>query len=347
MFEKKLKSDVAHLRPRYAGNVDAHGLYLKGRYHWEQRTEQGFQLALQCFQQAIAVDPACAPAIAGLADCHISFGFWGVVPAKDAWARGRDLALKAMDVDELLPEAQIALAKCALYDNWDWHQAEERALRAIELDAALSSSHLFYAILLVQLGRFDSGLLELRSARQLDPLSPTVCTGIAWAHYYCGRYDKALEQCKRSFELSPEYFETLACMSLIAVRQRRFDEAVSWCERAVINSGNSPIGLGFLGYALGMGGRVDEARVKLANLAELATKRYISPIAPALIHLGLSEYDEALNWLDKAYAVRDAFLAYTKTFPPFEPLRTMPRFRSLLGQLALASNLEEQTSEVL
>ncbi len=347
MFEKKLKGDVPHLRSRYSGNVDAHGLYLKGRYHWEQRTEQGFQKALQCFQQAILVDAACAPAIAGLADCHISFGFWGVVPAKDAWARGRDLALKAMDADGLLPEAQIALAKCALYNNWDWRQAEERALRAIELDPALSSAHLFYAILLVQLGRFDSGLLELRSARQLDPLSPTVCTGIAWVHYYCGRYDKAVEQCERSLELSPEYFETLACMSLIAVRQGHFDEAVSWCERAVVNAGSTPLGFGFLGYALAMGGRVEEARLKLTQLAELGAKRYISPIAPALIHLGLSEYEESLNWLDKAYAMRDAFLAYAKTFPPFGPLRSMPRFQSLLGQLALASNLEEQTSDEL
>jgi eukaryotic-like serine/threonine-protein kinase len=345
MFEKKLKAEVAPLRPRYAGNVDALGLYLKGRYYWGVRTPEASRKALQCFEQAIAVDPMCAPAYAGLGDCFVSLGFWGVMPPSDAWARGRELALKAREIDPFSAEAEIALAKCILFNNWDWRQAEELVLRAIELDPVFSGSHFFYSILLLQSGRHESALLELRTARQLDPLSSTICAGIAWAHYYAGNYDLAVEQCGKVFDLVPDYVEGLACMGLVAIRKGNFDESISWLERGVASSGNSPLGLGFLGYAYALAQRRSDARVILEQFKEVSKQRHVSTIAPALIYIGLGEEEEAMEWLDKAYRGRDAFLAYAKVFPPFEPLRELPRFRELLGQLALASSLEQLTSE--
>ena len=347
MFEKKLKAEVAPLRPRYTGNVDALGLYLKGRYYWGLRTPEASRKGLQCFEQAIGVDPLCAPAFAGLADCFVSLGFWGVMPPNDAWARGRELALKAREIDPYSAEAEIALAKCILFNNWDWRQSEELALHAIELDPVFSGSHFFYAILLLQSSRYESALLELRTARQLDPLSSTICSGIAWAHYYAGNYDLAIEQCGKVFDLAPDYVEGLACMGLVAVRQGNFAESISWLERAVASSGNSPLGLGFLGYAYALAERFSDARAILEQFKEIARQRYVSTIAPALIYIGLGEAEEAMEWLDKSYRVRDAFLAYANIFPPFEPLRQLPKFRELLGNLALASNPEQLTSEVL
>jgi serine/threonine protein kinase/Tfp pilus assembly protein PilF len=347
MFEKKLKAEVAPLRPRYNGNVDALGLYLKGRYYWGLRTPEASRKALQCFEQSIAVDSMCAPAYAGLADAFVSLGFWGVMPPSDAWARGRGLALRAREIDPHSAEAEIALAKCVLFNNWDWRQAEELTLHAIELDPVFSGSHFFYAILLLQSGRYESGLLELRTARQLDPLSSTICAGIAWAHYYAGNYDLAIAQCNKVFDLSPEYLEGLACMGLVAIRQGRFTESISWLERGAASSGNSPLALGFLGYAYALAQRSADARAILEQFRDLAKQRYVSTIAPALIHIGLGEEQEALEWLDKAYRGRDAFLAYAKIFPPFEPIRDTLKFQELLGHLDLASNPEQLTSEVL
>ena len=347
MFEQKLKQDVAPLRPRYTGNVDAHALYLKGRYYWGMRTPEGSRKALQCFEQAIATDPMCAPAYAGLADCFVSLGFWGVMPPSDAWARGRSLAMRAREIDPHSAEAEISLAKCVLFNTWDWRQAEELTLRAIELDPVFSGSHFFYSILLLQSGRFDSGLLELRTARQLDPLSATISSGIAWAHYYTGNYDSAIAQCNKVFDLDPEYVEALACRGLIAIKQGQFDESISWLERGVASSGNSPLATGFLGYGYALAGRTTEALAILTQLHEISKQRYVSTIAPALIYIGLDEKEQALEWLDKAYRGRDAFLAYAKIFPPFEPVRETPKFQELLGHLDLASNPEQLTSEML
>jgi TolB-like protein/Flp pilus assembly protein TadD len=347
MFEKKLKGEVGPMRPRYVGNVDAHGLYLKGRYLWGLRTPDASRKALQCFEQAIAVDPMCAPAYAGLGDCFVSLGFWGVMPPNDAWARGRELALKAREIDHSLAEAEMLLAKCVLFNNSDWRQAEELVLRAIELDPVFSGSHFFYSILLLQSGRYESALLELRTARQLDPLSSTICAGIAWAHYYAGNYDLAIEQCGKVFDLAPEYPEGLACMGMVAIRQGRYEESVSWLERGAASFGNSPLALGFLGYAYALAQRTADARVILTQFKDVAKQRYVSTIAPALIHIGLDENEQAMEWLDKAYQGRDAFLAYAKIFPPFDPLRELPKFQELLGKLSLASSEEQLTSEVL
>ncbi len=344
-FEQSLKGDLTPLHSRYVGNVDAHGLYLKGRYHWEQRTEQGFRLAVQCFQQAIEVDPLCAPAMAGLADCHISFGFWGLVPPKTAWAQGRELALKAMAIDPRLADAEISLAKCALYGRWDWHETEERALRAIELDPVLSTAHFFYAILLLQLGRFESAMLEMQTARRLDPLSPPICTGLAWIHFNAGRYEQAIEQCRKTLDLIPDYFEALGCLGLVAIKRGEYTEAVSLLEKCVARSGNNPAIMGFLGYAYALAGSTEAARTVLHQLIQFSTQRYISPVGPALIHIGLGENDEGMDWLEKAYEAGDAFLAYAKTFPPYDLVRKTPRFQVLLSKLALAGELEEMTSD--
>jgi serine/threonine-protein kinase len=340
----KLKSEIAPVRSRYSGSVEAHALYLKGRYHWEQRTEEGFRKAGQCFQQAITVDPNCAPAFAGLADYFISLGFWGFVSPREAWDRGRELAFQAMQVDDRLAEAEISLAKCALFNHWDWRQAEDRFLRAIELNPALSAGHFSYAILLIQLGRFDSSLLELRCARELDPLSLTIATGVAWAYYYLGRYDRAAEECHKVFDLQPDYLEASACMGLIAIREGHTADAVAWFQRALTGSGGNSLGLGFLGYALALDGRAAEADQTLAQLIKASAVRYVSPIAMALIHIGLSQHDEALRWLENAYDVRDAWLAYAKVFPPYEPLRASPRFRQLLIQIALGGSFDQLTT---
>lgn len=340
----KLKSEIAPVKSRYSGSIEAHALYLKGRFHWEQRTEEGFRKAGHCFQQAITVDPNCAPAFAGLADYFISLGFWGLILPREAWDRGRELAFRAMQIDDRLAEAQISLAKCALFNHWDWRQAEDRFLRAIELDPALPAGHFCYAILLIQLGRFDSSLLELRCAHELDPLSLTVATGLAWAQYYLGRYDRAAAECQKVFDLQPDYFEALACMGLIIIQERRPTDAIPWFERALTSSGNNALGLGFLGYALARDGRTEEANEKLDRLLKASAARYISPIAMALVHIGLSDHDKAMDWLENAYDVRDAWLAYAKVFPPYEPLRGSARFRALLTEIALGGGFDQQTT---
>jgi len=337
MLKINLKGEAAQPRSRYSGNVEAHTLYLQGRYHWDQRTPAGIKKAGECFQQAISLDAGCAPAYAGLADFFISLGFWGAMAPLEAWPKALNFGIRALQIDARLPEAEIALAKHALFANLDWSSAEQRLLRAIELEPALSAGHFAYGILLAQLGRFESSLLEFRCARELDPLSLPINTGVAWAYYYAGKYDQAAEQCQKALNLGARYFEALACMGMIRLIQGQTEDATAWIERAVAESQGSLLGRGFLGYAYGVGGRDEEAAGVLQELEAAAVGRYVSPVANALVHIGLRQMDEALTALEKALAQREAFLAYMKVFPPFRPLHSSPRFRSLLNEIANAS----------
>ena len=324
-----LRSDIDELRPRYAGNIEAYGFYLKGRHYWGQRTQVGIRKAGECFQQAIAIDPNCAPAYAGLADYFISLGFWSMTTPTEAWGRGQEFARRALQLDERLAEAEVSLAKYAIFNDWDWGQAEQRFLRAVELDPLLATAHFNYAILLLQLGRYESGLLEMLCARDLDPLSLTAGTGVAWAHYYLGHYEHATQECLKVLDLQSDYHEALGCMGLIAAAEGRFADAVSWFERALPLSGG-PIGSGFLGYAYGLDRSVAKARMVLEDIARMKQQRYVSPVVPALVHIGLSEYEEAMNYLEKAADSRDGFMAYVGVFPPFQCLRHMSRFETLV-----------------
>jgi eukaryotic-like serine/threonine-protein kinase len=343
LLKVKQKAEIVPFKPRYEGNIEAHACYLRGRYFSAQKTEEGFRKARQAFQEAIAIDANCAPAYAGLADYYVGLGFWGVMPPNDAWNLARELAVKSMRIDNRLAEAEISLAKCVLFGDWDWRQAEERFQRAIELDPSLSGGHFYYAILLIQLGRFGSALAELESARALDPLSLTVTTGFAWANYYLGRYDRASLECKQALDLRPEYVEAQVCMGLIALKEGRPVDAVSWFEAALAASGGSSLGLGLLGYGYALSNRKPEAMKVLEQLTKLAEYHYVSPIASALVNIGLSNHEEAFTWLEKAYTARDALLAYANVFPPYESLRDSPRFRSLLDKIGLAKEYEQQT----
>jgi eukaryotic-like serine/threonine-protein kinase len=336
MLRLNMGTNKEPLQQRYKGNAEAHTLYLQGRYFWSQLTEENIRKAGECFQQAIAADPSCAPAYAGLADFYVSMGFWGVIVPSVAWPRANDLALMASELDVHLAEAQVSLAKCALFNDWNWQEAETRLLLAIEYNPSLSAAHFWYAILLIQLGRFDSALLELRCARELDPFSLAIGTGVAWAHYYKGQYPRAIEECSKVFALSPNYFEANACMGLIEIRQKKFTDAIDRFEKALPASGNSPIGIGFLAYAYGLGGRHEDAQRMADQLVQLASTRYVTPCALAMFYLGREGYDQALAQLEDAFIVRDAFLAYAKVFPPYEPLRGDPRFKLLLDKTRTA-----------
>ena len=323
------------LKARYKGNVDARLHYLRGRYYLARRPDASFQKAEECFQQALQADSCCAPAYSGLADYYFSLGFWGFLPASHAWAKTRALAERAKELDPHLAEAEISLAKCALYSEWNWREAEQRFIRVLDLDPSLSMGHFGYAILLIQQRRFEAALLEFRCARELDPLSPMVNTGLAWAYYYIGDCNRAEEECHKSLDLYPEYSEALGCMGFVALRKGEPEQAIKWFERASVNSAGSPVTLSCLGYANGVAGNKLEATRILNHFQQVSAESYVPPFAPALVCIGLGDLSQALDWLERGYEAHDAFLTYADVFPPYEPLRGDPRFQQLLGKIGL------------
>ena len=146
--------DQKKLSKQYTADPEAYRLYLKGRYFWNKRSQEGMKKAIDYFQQAIDRDPTYALAYAGLADSYDLLDDWGTTPPRESFPKARAAALKALELDDSLAEAHTSLA--FVEDNYDWNFAasEKEYQRAIALNPNYATAHQWYAMHLVALGRF-------------------------------------------------------------------------------------------------------------------------------------------------------------------------------------------------
>jgi TolB-like protein/tetratricopeptide (TPR) repeat protein len=317
-------------------NLAAHNLYLQGRYHLSQRTEQGLRRALDFFDRAIAEDPQYAQAYSGLADAHALLSHYGVSPPSEVWTRVATNATSAVLLDEESAEAHTSLAHLKAAQDWDWVGAEQEFLRAIKLNPRYSTAHHWYAMsCLTPLGRLTEALEELLLAQALDPISSIVARDIAVIHYYQRDYDLALDQCDHTIEQNPHFSSAYWTLGLVQEQRGDFEESIAAFQRAIQLSPPSPRIVGALGRTLAKAGREDEAIGILKGLDELSQKRYISPFELALIAFALKRPEEGFERLAKAYQDRCFEVITIRVDPRLQEEAKDPRFAALFQQLKL------------
>ncbi len=222
--------------------------------------------------------------------------------------------------------------------DWNWTAAERAFRRAIELKPRFASAHHGYAMLcLAHLGRLDEAIERVRLALELDPLSPFINTSAAMALYYARRFDAALEQYGKTLELEPNFHLAWWGVGRVYAMKGQLDDALTAFEKARALSGSSAISLSGLGYVHGLAGRRAEAQHLLDELAERSKRSYVSPFQPAVVCIGLREYDRAFEFLEKTLEERGAPLAWLRADPTHDPLRDDPRFTALLEKVGLAT----------
>jgi len=195
----------ASLAPASAVGPEAYEDYLKGRYYFNQRTEDALNKSITNFQQAIAREPNYALAYCGLADSYALLGFRGSFPSKEALSQAKAAAVKAIALDDTLAEPHASLAFIAETHEWDWATAEREYKRALELNPGDARTHHWYAGYLMYVGRFDEGIAEAKRARELDPLSLPVNNALAGRLLVAGRVDEALDQVRKTLEMDPHF----------------------------------------------------------------------------------------------------------------------------------------------
>src|SRR5260370_23373718 len=192
-----------HVPRRYTENIQAYGLYLKGRLAWNKRTQEGVAEAVHCCEDAIAEKPNYARAYAGLADSYALDVDYRSIPVDEAYARAKAYARKALELDESVPWAHASLAWTLFVYEWDWEGAEREFRRPIELNPRYASAHQWFAFLLASRGEHDAALLEGLTALELDPVSVSARRGVAWLSYYARRYDSPRDHMARAIEMNP------------------------------------------------------------------------------------------------------------------------------------------------
>jgi len=319
----------------HTDNLEAYALYTKARYLWRRKSASALTKCIEYFEHAIALDPCYSLAYAGLADSYITLGYWNYLPPKQVFPRARAAADSAVGIDDRLAEAHTSRACVSLLYDWDWPRAEQGFLRAIQLKDGYSTAHFWYACYLWSMGRAAESVEQATRAQALAQLSPVVNANLGWALYFERRYDEAITQCVHALDLDTHALMTYTVLGQAYVAASRYDDAISALHSAVGFSGGASFTSAALGYACGKGGKRREARKILNELQERSTANYVSPFCVALVHIGLSDKDQALDCLDRAYEEHSHWLVYAKVWPLLDDLRSDARFVALLGKVGI------------
>jgi serine/threonine-protein kinase len=318
---------------RYTENVKAYSLYLRGRFAWNKRTQEGVTEAIAFFEQAIAEDPSYALAYTGLSDAYALGVDYRSVPVDDGLRHANIYARKAIALDDELAEAHASLAWCLFIYEWKWAEALREFERAIELDPRYASARQWYAFALASRGELDKALVQGHSAQELDPSSVSARRSLAWLYYYARRYGEARYHLERALAMNPEAEETYRVLGLTLAISGHAPEAERVLRRATTMHGTTSYTYGTLGYALAKGGKTGEARRIADELERLREREYVSPVALATVYLGLGDNSRALDWAERAYAERRGWLNYLTVNPLVDPLRGEPRFETLVDRM--------------
>jgi adenylate cyclase len=311
-------------------NPEAHRLYLLGRYEFGKYGEAGWTSSIRYYEQALKLDPNYALAYCGLADTYAYMG--GVMmPSKEAVAKEKDLAQKALELDPELPEGHLSLA-CAFGGAFDWRNAQIEFDRAIELNPNLAWAHEIYAWFLGGLGRLDEAIAKVKKAIELDPLNSFFQSALAYFLYHARRYDDAIVQIKKTLELDPASTLGRHLLGCCLLWKGDTAGAIAEFQRSKIMVTGAWY-QGLLGYAYAISGDRPKAEQMLRELEQMATRQYVSSTAFADTHLGLGEKEKALDWLEKSYEYQESACWYLKVDPIYDSVRNEPRFQALVGKI--------------
>jgi TolB-like protein/DNA-binding winged helix-turn-helix (wHTH) protein/predicted Zn-dependent protease len=309
---------------------DAYNLYLKGQYFWNKRTVQGFQEAIVYFRQATEKNPDYARAYAGLAASYTLIGTYSGSPSAESASQARAAALRALQLDDNLPEAHAALALIVQNHDYDWRTAEKEFKRAIELNPNYATGHHWYAEHLAWRGRFDEALRESERARQLDPLSLIIAVDNGAILYYSRQCDQAIARFSAVRELDPSFPRT-SIMFAAYVQKKMFAEAEADIEQHL--PGDNPWHWSSLAYTYGRAGNQPKAEQALKKLLDLNHRQVVDPMVIVTAYSGMGNKDQAMLWLEKAYAQHSSGLTTLKVDPAYDPLRDDPRFQNLMRRV--------------
>jgi TolB-like protein/DNA-binding winged helix-turn-helix (wHTH) protein/Tfp pilus assembly protein PilF len=316
-------------------NPDAYEAYLKGRYFWNKRSQDGFRKAIEYYNQAIAKDPNYAQAYAGLADAYVLLGSYGFMPQKEAMPKAKAAAQKALAIDDQLAEAYTSLGLISEQWDWNWREEEKDYKRAIELNPNYSVAHHWYGdTYLVLVGRIDDAIAELRKAHELDPLSSVVATDLAKRLADAHRYDEAVALFQKTLDVDPDFMPARHYLAQAYEQMGRYPDAIAEVKKA--KSWETEVYmLGQLGHIYALQGRRQEALEIADELQRRSAQRYTDPVYLPKIYAVLGENDAALGWLEKAYEERSVGMLLLRHDPDYDRLRSDPRFQRLIRLVGL------------
>jgi TolB-like protein/DNA-binding winged helix-turn-helix (wHTH) protein/Tfp pilus assembly protein PilF len=316
----------------------AHDLVLQGLYHWFKATPDDYERSREYAEQAVALDPGCARAHEVLAYYYGITADEGLRPPKEAWNQVREHSRKALELDETLSSAHVALGTSNLYFDWKWSEAEKELRRGVELNPSDSEAHREYSVCLRTMARMDEAIAEARQAQEVDPLSVSISASLGWAYYYARRWDAAIAQFQKTVGMDANFIAAHEGLARCYEQKGMYREAVEAfaSELELVQAKDTAESLRGdyqrVGYRAAMRNLY---HLKLDEFQEMVRHDYVTPLLFADVYALLNDREQAFTWLEKAYEERSSKLVDLKSDPDFDSLRTDPRFADLVRRIGL------------
>ncbi len=322
--------EQARLARKHPTDPVAQDFYLRGIL---DLNADNCKSAADYFEKAIAQDTNYAQAHAALADCYGRMGESGHMAYHEAFAKQHSEAIRAIELDDSLPEGHVELANTAMTQDWDWATAATEFHRALELNSNSAPTHEKYAFYLVRTGQLPEALAEAQRGVDLDPVSWHSFHAEGFIYYFSREYDQALSLILqlRALGINPPDWSFL--LGDVYTEKGRYAEAIA----QFLKSGDGVDTLGHLGNAYARAGQTAEAQKTIVELEKHVHDDGVGRYEIALVYAGMGNKQEAFDWLDRAYQAHDVGLLYLKVDPCLDPLRADPRFRELEQRVGLST----------
>jgi TolB-like protein/Tfp pilus assembly protein PilF len=314
-------------------DAQAYDAYLRGRYYWSKRTIEGIRRAIQSFEEAIAREPRFAAAHAGLADCYGIRGYYAFASPEEGCAKGKKIALQAIEIDPNAAEPHTSLAWALQYYDYDFVAAEREFRRSIELDPRYIVAHYWLSMSLAWQGRFEEAIAESKHAIHLDPLSVAANPFLCMAYLCSRQYEQMAAHARRTIELYPDFPASHWALAWASLETSNHDLAIAEFKLAVECSGGATLFRALLAEAHAVAGNRDEAQRMLRQLLENAAQEYVTPYMIGRIYAALDQKDEAFRWLETGLQERASWMPFLKVDPRMDVLRADRRFSDLMRRI--------------
>jgi TolB-like protein/DNA-binding winged helix-turn-helix (wHTH) protein/Tfp pilus assembly protein PilF len=333
-LRKPSGEEQSRLSRRSTQNREAYQHYLKGLYNWRQLSSGGAKEAVKQFEQSIGLDPSYALPYVGIAATYQVLNDW-VLPPREAVARTRATAEKALDLDATLDQAHTMMGVVRFWYDFDQAGAGKEFRRAIELNPGSDDAHAFYSWYLISNKHFDEGLAESRRALELSPLDLNNQVVLVQNLYYCRRYEEAFQELRAIMAQSPNTWIGHEFLGWVLEASGDLPAAIEELKKAVLLEPNIAEPLASLGRTLAMNGNQPGARQVLAQLEEMSANGHVPPYDLALIYIALNDRERAIRQLQKAYDERSWFLTFLGIDPRFDVVRSDRRVQEVLQKTGL------------
>jgi tetratricopeptide (TPR) repeat protein len=314
-------------------NPQARRAYLEGRYNWNRRSEEGLTAAIASFRRAVAEDPDFAPAYAGLADCYATLGYLSHRAPAESFPMARGYAEMALERDPTLAEPHASLAYVKFYFDWDWAAADAAFRTALARQPEWAAAHQWYSILLLAVGRPQAAFEEIMAACEREPMSLSINTDLGFHYYYTGQYAEAAKQLQSVLAMQSDFAPAQLWLGRAYQELGEHDAALAAFRAVEAAAPEWPVAVAARGFVEGVAGRTEEAAATLAQLHQLARRRFVTPYGVALVEAGLGHGEAALATLEAAFAERSHWLVWLRLDPRWRGLRTHPRFVQIVARM--------------